>query len=350
MCAGFVNYVVMKHGYPTYNIKLFFCLLLAVCGAMAQFRISAFTLDTYAASSVLSSGKWVKIKVSSSGIHLIPNSDLQRWGFSDPSKVRVYGYGGAPISDELRKDNYVDDLPPVCSEVTSRGVVFYAVASISTVIRSGRLDYERNYYSDEGYYFLTESDAPVDFPATGTPGVSSDFVAGSFTEMLYHEQELVSPGSTGHTFLGEDFYSTPNRTFNFNLVDKVDDDVSFTCYFATKTIGATSRLNFSVNGADIPQASDNTLDASSDDSYRHYIMKELRRNVYVSGNDFQLSLSYTPSGSNVRLARLDRIVVNYRRNLRLADGKLDFYLEDPAAVLSGVSSETDCGMSLRLTR
>lgn len=313
--------------------------MLMVWGVVETPCVSAFSLDTYAQSSKLSAGRWVKIKVSESGIYLIPTADLQRWGFSDPSKVRVYGYGGASISDVLNAENYVDDLPQAMSESTSRGIVFYAEGPVAVVERAGRRDYTRNYYSNEGYYFLTDSGEETITSTTGTAGMSES-VARTFTEMVYHEQELVSPGSTGHTFLGEDFTSTRARSFNFDLVDKADDNVSFSCHFATKTIGAGSQLGFSVNGNEVPDIATDIIDASVDDYHRHYVLKEMTRSVAVNGDAMDLSVSFRPSGSNVKMARLDRIVVNYTRNLRLSSGILDFYLNSRSAALGSASSGT----------
>lgn len=324
-------------GYPNY-IRLIVLAFSLFAAAVA----SAFSLDTYAPASALSSGRWVKIKVSASGVHLISNADLQRWGFSDPAKVRVYGYGGVPISDILSQENYVDDLPPALSEVTSRGIVFYAHSTINQIESSGVMDYERNYYSNDAYYFLTDSGEDAEFPSVGSPLLADGAdTADSFTQMLYHEQELVSPGATGHTFLGEDFASsTRTRTFNFSLDDKIGDNVSFSCHFATKTVGAGSQLNFSVNGTALSAASDNNLDASATDSHRHYVMKGIRRNISLGDNDMQLSITFQPKGGTVQLARLDRIVVNYTRRLSLAAGVLDFHLKAGAAQLAGASAET----------
>ena len=330
----------MKHGYPTYNIRLFCFLMLMAWGLVKTPCASAFSLDTYAPSSKLSSGRWVKIKVSSSGVYLIPNSELQRWGFSDPSKVKIYGYGGAPISDVLTADNYIDDLPQAMSEATSRGVVFYAQGAVVPVeVSGGGIDYDRNYYSTDGYYFVTDGGDDAISATTGTAGVSGS-VAGSFTEMVYHEQELVSPGSTGHTFLGEDFSSTRTRSFNFSLPDKVGDNVGFTCYFAAKTIGAGSQINFSVNGTGVEATLANSIDASVNDSHRHYVLRSVKHVAPVSGEDMELSVSFSTSSGNVKLARLDRIVVNYSRQLRLSSGLLDFHLNSGAAALAGATSGT----------
>ena len=112
---------------------------------------SAFDLSTYADNSRLASGKWVKIKVEQTGMHLITTADLQSWGFSDPSKVRVYGYGGQRIPDALK--SFTDDLPLIHSEATSRGIFFYAYGPKTwTYISAGYFYHRSNPYSDYGYY------------------------------------------------------------------------------------------------------------------------------------------------------------------------------------------------------
>ena len=93
------------------HIKLIFALI-AVAVLALPHHSHAFTLDTYAESSKLASGKWMKIRVPASGLYCIPVSTLRAWGFSDPAKVRVYGYGGRRIADRLRQSEYIDDLPP----------------------------------------------------------------------------------------------------------------------------------------------------------------------------------------------------------------------------------------------
>ena len=103
--------------------------------------INAFPLTTYSDNSVLSEGNWVKISVPSSGVYLITNSNLQKWGFSDPSKVHIYGYGGKRIPDVLSNSNYIDDLPIIQSLKTDKGLVFYGVGPESDTST------EDNYYT-----------------------------------------------------------------------------------------------------------------------------------------------------------------------------------------------------------
>ena len=49
----------------------------------------AFDLSTYASNSVLAEGTWVRVSVTETGMHLITNEELRRYGFSDPSRVHV---------------------------------------------------------------------------------------------------------------------------------------------------------------------------------------------------------------------------------------------------------------------
>ncbi len=67
---------------------------------------------TYTESSVLSSGSWVKIRVSESGVYRMTYEELQAAGLSNPANVRVYGYGGAMLTQNFNKVK-IDDLPAV---------------------------------------------------------------------------------------------------------------------------------------------------------------------------------------------------------------------------------------------
>ena len=65
-------------------------------------------------NSILAEGNWVKISTTDAGIYQITEDSLRAWGFTDPSKIKLFGYGGTVI-DELfaNSDNYIDDLPQI---------------------------------------------------------------------------------------------------------------------------------------------------------------------------------------------------------------------------------------------
>lgn len=43
----------------------------------------------------------MKIRVSDTGVYRITQAELRKMGFSNPDKVRIYGYGGYLLSEKF---------------------------------------------------------------------------------------------------------------------------------------------------------------------------------------------------------------------------------------------------------
>lgn len=299
----------------------------------------ALPLDGYAASSRFASGRLVKIAVEQSGPHLITSDLLRRWGFNDVSKVRVYGYGGYTQDDKLTSSGYIDDIPEVLSEQVARGLVFYAVGPYNMEKLNGVWSRRPNYYSQYGYYYLAESDESREAGASTATAGASGVPATTFTETVTHEVEQVSPGSTGHEFLGENFMLRPVQAFKFDLPGKTGDAVSFRCRFAAKTIGSSGRIAYAVNGETVADGGNDIIPVASDDQKLHYETRTMTHNAKVSGESMELTVSFSSDGS-VRLARLDNINVNYQRSLSMPGGVLVFHSPSASLSLSGVTPDT----------
>ena len=113
----------------------------------------------YAEHSVLREGNWAKISVAESGFYELTDELVKKAGFSDASKVKIYGYGGALQPERLTGDylTATDDLKelPTCTMNGKR--VFYGVGPVNWYNKES-LARTRNPYADYGYYFLTESE------------------------------------------------------------------------------------------------------------------------------------------------------------------------------------------------
>lgn len=301
-----------------YNL---FRITISLIIALAAVTASALDLSHYASESVLSQGHWVKISVAESGLYRIPASTLRKWGFSDPSKVRVHGYGGQRIDDALTAANYIDDLPAVNISVSADGsIVFYGVGphkwdngDVSTR--------QSNPYSTVGYYFLCESGAEI--PAmgkTGQPG--SNAQSCTFTERIQHEQDLVSPGEGGVMLVGEDFRYTPSRTFRFDLPD-LNGRVNIMVSFVATTFGAPSRLSFTANGTPLESNSTDVIGASDASSEVYGTETRTVHNLGEISGPLELTISHSAS-TVVHNAWLNFIAVNYDRSLRMTDKALTF--------------------------
>lgn len=113
----------------------------------------------YAAHSVLREGSWAKIRIPESGFYQLTDALVKKAGFSNPSKVRIYGYGGALQPESLTGDylTATDDLTEVPTCMVGDKRLFYGVGPVTWVSKD-TLQRIRNPYSDYGYYFLTEGE------------------------------------------------------------------------------------------------------------------------------------------------------------------------------------------------
>ena len=127
--------------------------------AVSRARTKGYGSERYAEHSILQSGTWAKISIPESGIYQLTDALIKKAGFSDPSKVKIYGYGGALQPESLTGDYLAatDDLKEVPTTTVNGRRLFYGVGPVTWETKDA-LVRTRNPYSDKGYYFLTEND------------------------------------------------------------------------------------------------------------------------------------------------------------------------------------------------
>lgn len=309
------------------NRILFF--LVAIFGAIlfVSSDASAFNTSLYADTSRLATGKWVRIKVTESGIYSISASDVRAWGLSSLANIRIFGYGGAPLPEKLVSAT-PDDLPQVPVLRTDSRVLFYAQGPL-TWTTSSYFKYRQvqHPYATSAYYFVTDDAGIPD----STVGKASNSLGGgeevnTFVERLYHEEELVNPGQTGRVLLGEDFRYNTTQTFKFTLDGLVaNSEVSVLTNFVAKSMaGGSNKLTFKYNGNNLSSSSSDNISAATSLAHDHYNSASTIKRFTLSGtNELNYSITFTPSGT-LYLARLNYIAVNYTRSLALSGGKLAF--------------------------
>jgi len=116
--------------------------------------------NRYADHSVLREGSWAKISIPENGIYYLSDALLKKAGFSDPSRVKIYGYGGALQPEQLTGDYLAetDDLKEVPTITIGGRRLFYGVGPVTWASKSA-FTRTRNPYSNNGCYLLTENDA-----------------------------------------------------------------------------------------------------------------------------------------------------------------------------------------------
>ncbi len=302
-----------------YSFRIYFLVITAMLLAAAG-RVSALPLSTYAEASVLSTGSFVKVAVDDDGLYMIPAATLRSWGFSDPSKVLVFGYGGRRLPDELSAGTYIDDLPQVQSVVTDKGLVFYGVGprEISTTA-SGTKYRLQNDYTDYGYYFVGVPDDDIgrrEIPSAGSPGASAP--ATTYTALATHELDQTAvPGEAGPLLLGEDFRYTRSRSFTIPTPGAIEGPASMRTSFFGALTGATGQLAFSVNSEPLPRNTSERVDIKSSSHYVHGVLATpMHTFTYPGGNSAVVAINFTTSGGCTG-AWLNSINLNYTAELRL---------------------------------
>ena len=287
----------------------------------------ALALDTshYADTSKLASGRWVKIRVNQTGIHQITAEDARSWGFSDLSRVHVFGMGGLALSEKLTED-IADDLPQLPVVRSEGKLLFYAQGPTSWAI-------DNNYgmqfvpvqhpYSTYAYYMVSDDSRYSDVELTAVGDVPHGAVHDTFTEHLVHEVDLINPANSGRVYLGEDFTGTTQQNFSFDLAGRASGtDVDVLTIMGVKQATGTAQATFQYNGTNVATAaSDKITGEVSDDAFKQIISK---KSLTLGDNDpLTYTVKLTTSGAP-SLARLDYIAVNYTRQLALSGGQLCF--------------------------
>lgn len=212
--------------------------------------------DRYAAHSVLAGGSWAKIRVPSSGIYQITDELVRQAGFSDMSRVKLYGYGGA-LQPESLTGSYLSATDDLC-EVPTCWIggrrLFHAQGSVSWTAAGDR---ERNPYSDYGYYFLTESEtAPqlIDEPTF----ISSFYPAGEDYNTLYEVDDYAWFQGGRNLYDSQTFTPGTSRDYTLNAGGSEGSG----SIIVVLSANAASSARISVNGTYV-----GTVSVSAPDQY-----------------------------------------------------------------------------------
>lgn len=186
---------------------------------MSAVAVYGYDASYYADRSALSEGRWVKIRVDRNGLYKIDRETLAEWGFDDPSRVTVYGYGGSRLYTETFDADLPDDVRPTATMRRDDGIIFYGEGVLTSRSRSlSSLDISRNIYDRYGYYFITEDGG-------GTPcgsvraGVVQSNASDHHMSAVVIENDIVNPGNGGGVFHDTPMNPGERRVYSFEITD-----------------------------------------------------------------------------------------------------------------------------------
>ncbi len=286
--------------------------LLAILSTSPQ--LMALPTTHFATSSKLATGHWVKIRVSETGVHEITSSQLSEMGFSDPSKVKIFGRGGNVLAEALTADQ-PDDIAQIPVLVHNGKIIFFANGATkinaNTTSNAPYFIGEINPYSKYGYYFLTDSDnyQPMTVEQiSGSEEMATNRIEDCY-DYVYYNNELFSFINSGKTFYGEDLLSTNN--FSFKMPNLVAGKPITLALSVGGNADSNSTINTSIDGQSVSLAS-STLKALTSTGKFEVCTTTGTTTISNASDSYNLSISVT--GTGVNSARLDYYSVTYRKS------------------------------------
>ncbi len=293
--------------------------------ALAVPAASAFSTSQYAASSVLASGNWVKVKVDQNAVYQISYDQLRDMGFSNPENVTVWGYGGAFYWNHAFSTSDPEDLTQlyILNDQNRQRILFYGEAGVAAKILSSETSPESvhaNRFSDYGYYFLTDGQAAKAADYIPVKSYSSQITTHAVVD--FQEFNEYNPGEGGAFFFTKDLLTTPDRRFTFTLNDPDPTQKAHLSYVGALRTNA-SRPTFAVTcPSDITVATgvNNNADQVSAGSI-YYSRASGYQKFYPrseGSNDYTFKI-YPSSTTNCTFAGIHYLYMLYYRPNRLAD-------------------------------
>jgi hypothetical protein len=303
----------------------------------AQARLSA---RTYAASSVLASGRWYKMAVAANGVYRLDYAYLQSMGIDpgsiDPRHIRIYGNGGRQLP-YANADFRYDDLQERAIFVSGENdgafnsgdyVLFYATGPTAWSYSSTDRRYHHavHAYSDTAYYFLTTDLGAGKriTPVGSSPLPPTDAVA-AFDDYAYHETDKTNLLKSGREWYGENFdLISSSFSFSFSFPNRVTTD---SAYILVRAAGRSqSDSNYFYVNANGSLRCKVANAKASPQYYLEYARENSASSTYISPEAAISGSLVFNSSDNTAIGWLNYIEVNVRRLLTFsgAGNSLEF--------------------------
>jgi len=305
--------------------KIFLSILLAILFQFAGVKsLYAQTAHTYAKNSVLSKGKWAKIRISETGIYKLTFDEIRNMGFSDPEKVRVFGFGGAMLNEDVRNPR-IDDLPEIAIYNGGNYVLFYAQGAKKWNYNPNSVNckfgFTINPYSDYGYYFLT-TDAGVGKrieKETEEVAGTDDYVwnVTNFIDYACVKKEELNFARSGRIWYGDVITGDGNKQYNFTFPNiETEKEIRVQVSAVASSTAATDIL---LNMDNLQER----MSFLSVSGYTRAFAREANLRKYPTSDNVALSLSYSGKNTSDKAA-LNHITINAWRKLIMSGNSLFF--------------------------
>ncbi len=283
--------------------------------------------------SVLATGEWFKIRISSTGIYKLTFEQLKLLGLTDPATVRIFGYGGQVLPEDIREGGK-DDLLPVqiymhkgADNIFNKGdyILFYGAGTDEWYYDDHFQMFRcrKNPYSDYSYYFLTCNNGSIDEP-DNVPAPEAEITSqvNYYDFFAHHELYLRNLIKSGRKWYGEEFDLLTTQTFSFQVPGLIfQEPVTALINVLSRAID-TATFKLEVNGND--QETFRIRPINFTDYNGTYAFNQQKQTSFNSSSeDINLKLRYLKPEPASK-GWLDFITINAKAEIALKTDQLIF--------------------------
>lgn len=285
----------------------------------------------YAKTSILAEGKWVQLKVTENSIYKLTYDDIKKMGFSDPAKIKIYGYGGWILDEDFRQ-KYVDDLPEVAVYLSKGNdgvfgsgdyLLFYGRGTRKWSYNSSKdiYEHENNPYSTYASYFITESSSGPKEMTTKDAMSTADLTLSVFDDYAVYERDLTHVLASGRELFGESFVGNTSQSFNFKVPGITSDEGKVSLSFVGSPKNAAVPAILSIDDKEVLRVEISKL---SGDSY-HKATMDQGWAVWSAEKSENVKATVSYNSANQGYAMLNFISLNMKRQLKSYNEAFTFF-------------------------
>lgn len=292
-------------------------------------------------SSVLKSGKWVKIRVEAYGVYQLTESELAALGFSNPEAVKVYGY--EPTLLLSHNFNVIPaDLCQIPSLYSAGKLVFYANSNVDLEPEIWRyekykasinqpeaeyptpsqFEHRKHVFSRGATYFLGDvSDERLAPEMISSPETLSEDAVKYHSSIIHFEEDKNHFGVGGIVYVGDVFRSaTDTYSYPFELKKVANSGLARLHFQGLDTYGGKkapllASINNGVRSLEAVGAQMSIVATSATHqaigSYRRY--QQLLFPVTYEPTSYEVTFSVNPEFTSFQQGALDYWTLVYSR-------------------------------------
>ncbi len=299
----------------------------------------------FVTNSVMASGQWYKIAVPSNGVYRIDHAFLTNNGIPtsglNPNHIHVFGNGQGMLPENnsiARPDDLVNNPIAIVGDGDASFdpgdyILFYANGPDEIRFTGTRLTHIKNIYSTVSHYFICidPSKSPNRIQNAELSGAAATHTISGTDQILFHEKDERKFENTpsGKRWFGELFDFVLQHALNFNLVGlQTNDPVEIRTVYAQTGSGGGSQLRVFLNNAANP-SHEVTIDSG-------IAWRSTTFNQTLSSANLAMMLRLDRTNPSVKVY-LDKIEINYRRNLNYSGGQYVIRDKNSIGQVSSVS-------------